>query len=74
MKTFDSFQLLIASIVARAFTDYQEAKQILVKRPKDKTALYTIEEVKDFFNSSWFETLSTINPNIEKIKKEIIND
>jgi len=58
----ESYGLLACAIVRQAVKDYREAQARLCFSQNDCIAKNTIEEIKDFFRSDWYQTLHEISP------------
>ena len=73
-----NYQRLADEIIIQAVKDYRSAIKTLYKYPDDPDAMEMLNEVDEFFHSSWFQFLTDIDPDalIEgikaKTKREII--
>lgn len=67
------YEEIAEAIVAQAGKDYLEYKKILYKKPEDEAASYGLAGVIRFFDSSWFEQLTDVDPKwlIERLDAEI---
>jgi hypothetical protein len=50
--------MLEMAIIYQAVKDFDKSCKQLARKPKDKEAIRMMKEVKQFFNSEWFECLS----------------
>ena len=60
----DGYQALALAIVAQALKDYQKVKHYLEKHPGCEWAKTEMREIEFFFQSDWFDLLSSLNPEI----------
>ena len=70
----DTYEKLANAIVLQAVKDYRNALKRLKKHPHNRIALYTKQEVEQFFRSSWYASLTTVDPEIliQKLNEEVI--
>lgn len=61
---FRSYEDLANAIVLTAANDYRSALKELNVNPRNKDALKTKAEVERFFWSSWFKSLTSLDPDI----------
>jgi len=64
----ENLKMLGLAITKLAINDYNKAIKQLKLNPKYSQALNTKAEVESFFESTWFEILSELNPDLTKIK------
>ncbi len=64
----ENAKMLGLAITKLAVKDYKKAIKQLKLNPKYLQALNTKAEIESFFESSWFEILSELNPDLTKIK------
>lgn len=67
------YENLANAIILRAVDDYRDALKRLSRFPHDRDSGRTKAEIERFFRSSWFSTLTTLNPEmlIEKLTSEV---
>ena len=67
---------LVIEIVLQALHDYEKAEAILKRFPNSRRAKERIEEIEEFFESEWFQTLRALAPEIisEHILEDFKND
>lgn len=63
------YSKLAAAIVGQAIKEYKTALNQLKTNPNNRIALANIDEIKQFFNSQWFQLLRELAP--EQIPLEI---
>lgn len=70
--TEDWAESLANSIVLQAVKDYREVLQVLKQYPQYEKAIKAKEEIERFFQSAWFQTLSSLDgiPIMERLQKE----
>ena len=68
-----NYEDLTNAIIVQAAKDYQEVLKKLKKNPKSLKVEYEKLEIELFFFSSWFKSLTDLDPNmlIERLKEEI---
>ena len=68
------YQALANAIIEQAVKDYRVALKILRRHPDSKAAMAEAMEVERFFHSSWYATLTDIDPDylIERLRKEAV--
>ncbi|MGO5385934.1 hypothetical protein ACTQXK_00280 [Catenibacterium mitsuokai] len=73
IKSNDPYELLAQAIVITAARDYRSAKKRLSRGRKNEMAEATLEKCLRFFYSSWFKTLTSIDPDflVEKLDAEV---
>ncbi len=69
----DAYERLANAIVLKAVDDYRDALKRLASFPHDRDSRHIKTEVKRFFRSGWFSTLTTIDPEvlIQKLNEEV---
>ena len=69
----DWAESLANSIVLQAVKDYREELQVLKQYPRYEKAIKAREEIEQFFQSEWFQTLTGLEgtPIMERLKKEV---
>jgi len=69
----NAYERLANAIVLKAVGDYRDALKRLDRFPHDRDSRRTKAEVERFFRSSWFSTLTTLDPEvlIQKLNKEV---
>lgn len=69
----ENYEKLANAIVLQAVKDYRLALKRLAKHPRNREALYTKKEVEQFFRSSFYETLTTVDGKmlIRKLNEEV---
>ena len=67
------YEELANAIVLQAVKDYRLALKRLAKHPRNREALYTKKEVEEFFQSGFYETLTTVDGEmlIQKLNEEV---
>lgn len=68
-----NYEDLANAIVLQAVKDYREALTKLKKEPENTGANFMKIDVESFFRSSWYERLTSLDPEIllEQLKEEI---
>ena len=77
MRINDCYRSLAASVINHALLDRAKAVKKLKKNPKCTDALYMLDELDAFFNSTWFEELlefSGAEGGADKIREMITNE
>ena len=66
---------LANAIVMQAVKDYRKALKCLRINSKNKTALAEAMECEEFFRSSWYRTLTSVDGEylIDKLRAEVAN-
>ena len=69
----ENYERLANAIVLQAVKDYRLALKRLAKYPRNREALYTKKEVEEFFQSGFYETLTTVDGEmlIQKLNEEV---
>lgn len=64
---------LANSIVLQAVKDYREVLQVLKQYPRYEKAIKARQEIEQFFQSEWFQTLTGMDgmPIMERLQKEV---
>ena len=64
---------LAEAIILQAVKDYRSALRKQKKNPDDGKASATIREIEKFFRSSWYKTLTDLDPDylIYRLRKEV---
>lgn len=76
MRINDCYRALAASVINHALLDREKAQKKLKKDPECTAAIYMLDELDVFFNSTWFEELLEFSGSVggaDKIR-EMIND
>ena len=58
----NSIQALANAIVAQAAKDYRQSVRILKRRSTNRSAKAHALEIEQFFHSSWYQTLTKMDP------------
>lgn len=68
-----AYEELANAIILQAVNDYRTSLRSLKRNKRNSQADLTRKEIDVFFQSDWFEVLTTINGKelIKKVKKEI---
>ena len=77
MHINDCYRSLVASVINHALLDREKAVKKLKKDPECTAAIYMLDELDTFFNSTWFEELldfSGAEGGAEKIREMITNE
>ena len=77
MHINDCYRALAASVINLALLDRKKAQKKLKKDPECTAAIYMLDELDAFFNSTWFETLldfSGAEGGADKIREMITNE
>lgn len=64
MERNESWKCLATAIAAQAVKDYRKALEQLAVDPNYEGAIHTVDEIKRFFRSDWYQTLCSVNPGI----------
>ena len=67
------YEALANAIIVQAVMDYRGVYRILRKNPNDKNAQGQARQIKSFFHSRWFRTLTSVDAEylIRQVEKEI---
>lgn len=70
----DNYNNLANAIILQAAKDYRKALRTLSMNPNNRSAQYERRRIEQFFRSSWFGVLTSIDPEmlIAKLKAEVI--
>ena len=70
----DNYNNLANAIILHAVKDYRKALRTLSMNPNNRSAQYERRRIEQFFRSSWFGVLTSIDPEmlIAKLKTEVI--
>lgn len=77
MRINDCYRALAASVINHALLDREKAVKKLKKDPECTAAIYMLDELDTFFNSTWFEELlefSSSDGGADKIREMITNE
>ena len=68
----DPYEVLANAIIVQAVDDYRRALHYFNLRPNNEKYQARVEELEAFFYTSWFGTLTALDPDalIEKLRKE----
>ena len=68
----DPYEKLANAIVLQAVSDYRAALQKVRKNPKNKDALDEALQIERFFQSQWYQTLTSVDGEylIDRLRKE----
>ena len=71
--TNECVESLANAIVLQAVKDYRKVLQVLKQYPRYEKAIKAREEIEQFFQSEWFQTLTGLGgtPIMERLKKEV---
>ena len=64
MKRSDSYRCLVTAIATQAVKDYRKAQERLSIDPHSENAIHTVDEMRRFFRSDWYQMLCDVNPGI----------
>ncbi|MFA7034615.1 MAG: hypothetical protein WC166_08190 [Bacteroidales bacterium] len=64
MRRDEGWKCLVAAIATQAVKDYRKAQERLAADPLCESAAHTLDEVRRFFRSDWYQTLCDVNPGI----------
>ena len=69
----DNYNNLANAIILQAVKDYRKALRTLSINPNNRSAQYERRRIEQFFRSSWFGVLTSIDPEmlITKLKAEV---
>lgn len=69
----DWAESLANSIVLQAVKDYREVLQVLKQYRRYEKAIKARDEIEQFFQSEWFQTLTGLDgtPIMERLQKEV---
>lgn len=69
----DNYNNLANAIILQAVKDYRKALRTLSMNPNNRSAQYERRRIEQFFRSSWFGVLTSIDPEmlIAKQKAEV---
>ena len=69
----DNYNNLANAIILQAVKDYRKALRTLSMNPNNRSAQYERRRIEQFFRSSWFGVLTSIDPEmlITKLKAEV---
>lgn len=70
----DGYQNLANAIVIQAVRDFRKCAKIIKRRGYgSKEAVNEMRSIAEFIKSSWFKTLTSIDPDylLEKLKEEV---
>ena len=69
----DNYNNLANAIILQAVKDYRKALRTLSMNPNNRSAQYERRRIEQFFRSSWFGVLTSIDPEmlITKLKTEV---
>jgi len=69
----DNYNNLANAIILQAVKDYRKALRTLSINPNNRSAQYERRRIEQFFRSSWFGVLTSIDPEmlITKLKTEV---
>lgn len=70
----EPYERLANAIILQAVKDYRNALKRLNKHPNRDIDLYMKKEVEQFFRSSWYSCLTTLDPEmlIRKLNEEVL--
>ena len=69
----ESYENLANAIIIRAVKDYRKALRALSLCPSNRSAQYEARDIERFFRSSYFQTLTDLNPEtlISRLNEEV---
>ena len=69
----DNYNNLANAIILQAVKDYRKALRTFSMNPNNRSAQYERRRIEQFFRSSWFGVLTSIDPEmlIAKLKTEV---
>ena len=69
----EPYENLANAIIIRAVKDYRKALRALSLCPSNRSAQYEARDIERFFRSSYFQTLTDLNPEtlISRLNKEV---
>lgn len=70
----DNYNNLANAIILQAVKDYRKALRTISMNPNNRSAQYERRRIEQFFRSSWFGVLTSIDPEmlIAKLKAEVM--
>ena len=70
------YESLANAIIVQAVLDYRAVYRVLQKNPHDRTCQAQAKQLKNFFHSRWFRTLTSVDAEylIRQVEKEIENE
>lgn len=74
MCYIECYQDLANAIIRQAIIDYKRATKVLKKNPRDEKSVKVKEECETFFNSDYYDLLTSIDSryfidNLERVNK-----
>ena len=70
---YEAYENLANAIILSAVKDYRKALKRLSVNPESKTAAADVASLERFFYSSWYETLTDLDPKylVDRLKSEV---